>query len=414
MSAQLHIVNEDQRLRQVRGDGLDTSSVVSDAYEQAATEETLRRLRAIREGVTVLGIDATLRLSTLLSSITPQEAIPFFSETWVKADFSGGTTTLRPKPYRVIAMQETVQGGQIPFQYNSNTGELEAIGEYDGYDGTAWLIEVRYENPYVENHVGRAHGFRTSHFETYPPPHLAYVTELVEEARQKGARPDTVFRLGQGALGVPFAYEAGEIVDYQRAGGVGYAVIETESGGEVASFIPSDASLEGAYSVVEDDLSTTGAPPLKAPGVTVQKFEPLCVTTAEIGTPGTSDREAGQPVEVQGTNPPENQITFGTSPDFAEGQIIEIRVLTQDFDRTLRVESSETGTVTVIGEVPPMGQDDTAYVVPLASRAQGAKNWSISLSTPYKQQAPSSLIRNEIKRALPPGVPANISIESTA
>lgn len=402
MSAQLHIVDRDQRRRQVRGDGLDTSSIVSDAYDQAATEETLQRLRAIREGVTILGIDATLRLSTLLSSITPQEVIPFFSETWVEADFSGGTATLRPSPYRVIAVQESITGANVPFQYDRNTGQLAAQGQYSDYDGTAWLVEVRYENPYVENHVGRAHGFRTSHFDTYPPPHLAYVTELVEQARQEGARPNTALRLGQGALGVPFAYEAGEITRYEQDGGVSYAVIKTESGAEVASFVPTDAS---------PSLPDT---PLKAPGTSVEKFEPLCATAADVGTPGTSDREAGPPVEVQDTVPPQNQIIFAETPAFYDGQVIELRVLTQDLDRTLRVESSASGTVDVVGEVPPVGEGDVAYVVPVTSRAQGAKSWDITLSTPYAQQAPSPLIKREIKRALPPGVPASISIQPSS
>jgi hypothetical protein len=413
MSAQLHVLDEDRRLRQVRGDGIDTGSIVSDAYQQAATEETLRRLEAIREGVKVLGIDATLRLSTLFSSLTPGEAIPFFSESWVRVDFSGGEAELTPAPYRVVSVQETVEGGQIPFQYNSDDGTLGAIGTYTGYDGSAWVVEMRFANPYVENYLSQSHGLRAEHFPTYPPPHLSYVTELVEQARQKGARPKTILRLGQALLGVPFAYEGGIITDYRRKGGVGLAVIEDENGDKHGSFVPEDASLGGAYSVVEEDLSVMGSLPLKAPGTSVERFEPLCITEASVGSPGGSSRSAGAPVEVKDTFPADNEIEFHDPPGLSQGQVAELRVLTQDFDRTLRVESP--GTVTsVVGEVPPMGGEDAAYLIPVEGRATGAKDWSIQLESPYKRGAPKRRIREEIKRSLPPGAPATISIQSAS
>jgi hypothetical protein len=390
----LHHVDRDTRAARLSSVSIDFENYISDAYKALSDQQTLRVLRGLRHGVALAGIESSLRAAEWTTAVSPESGVPFQSRIWTLKEMSGGTATLDPAPYRIIGAR-TVAGTNFPLgqnvsmkevlientrwldvSYDASTGEIVAQGEDSGYDGRIWIPERRLENPAVPRNYAQGHRLRRSdHDGGYPPPHLFHLTRLVESVREEGVRPGHMFRAAQAAFGAPFAYAGGTILGYKQGDNWAWATIEMDDGTKTASFLPRDA--------------TGGEAALKPAGTEVRQFEPL-VTGGSPPTETTgTDRTHGTPMLVAGTTGSTNTVHLDGSdltnnnPGLSAGDRARIRVLSQDVDSFLVVESTSGLDITMRGEIPPIAADDWAYLSKRTSAASGPGEVSLSVSTPW-------------------------------
>jgi hypothetical protein len=438
MGPEVHIIDREERLQEISGVDADLSSFLSDVYQAIGTEETRDRLRALRQGVAIQGIEATLRASEILTSVAPRAAVPFRSRLWTPVSFSDGAAALDPAPYRILGVRDGIQAGEsrwLDVTYDPSTGTIQGQGDDAGIDGTFWVPEMRMANPYMASSVSNAHELSLRAIgPTYPPPHLAYLTTLIESVRQTGNLPRVELPLynqesetasawlpaspGQGSstalfwveggdgdinvlhidndppaslvdlamavAGVPFAYQRGKVTGYVHRDGLSWAKIETPYGNTIGSFLPRELD-------VSNSNLKTGA---------VNRFEPLLETsTSQTGAAG-SGQKAGPPVSVDTADPKSKTIVLEGSLSLSEGDRIILRNIQEGTRQTLRVVDSSDAIV-VEGELFAVTHEDAAYVEKIKSDPAGKNEWAISINTPLPK-TPVRIVRGALRRALPP------------
>lgn len=414
--AQFHIIDRDDRVRTLAGVSEDFGGYLSDAYDALSTPDTKTFLSALRHGTTLVGMETMLRTVEWASVASTTGSIPFRSKIWQVHTMSEGTLTLDPAPYRILGVRTSAAeegGATIPeagpidpedvlvtqtrwldVDYDSSTGTVTAQGSDSGYNGRVWVPEQRFENPAIRSHAAQSHNLRLHDLgPTYPPPHLFYLTRLVEQVRQDGLQPGRALQLAQAAYGVPFAYVGGTIDGYTAENGRAWARIDTGDG-IAASFLPNGAT--GA----EGDLLSAGT--------TVDAFDTLVTGATGLSVTSGQNRAFETPIAVDSTTPTSNTLHFTSDPGLSAGDALEFQILNSGYDSFLVVTATNANDVTVRGEVPPIAGADWAYVVPRSSSADGAGGGTITVSSPFSS-SPIDQVESILRDALPPTLSVSVS-----
>jgi hypothetical protein len=393
--SELHYIeSSSSRADSLRGFSVDTGNYISDTYDHLSDQETKRFLRALRHGVEIAGIEAGLRSSEIVTSLSPKDALPFSSKIWRKRSTENGAITLDPAPYRVVRVEDGIdQSNQIPHSYNNDTGVLTLDG--GNYSGEFWIVESRYKNKEAEQYiVDKYDAFEKWQFgPSYPPPHFLHFTRLFEEARQKGGRSYIAYRLASAALGVPFAYAPGTIREYNSQNGLRIAKIE--DGDKITgSFIPLSTSAEN----------------LKPVGTSVGAFEPLIQENGNEGLKHNGKaRQWSTPVLINSTEPRKEKITLDENVSLDLFDRVRLRLLSGDFQEIYLVRHSNGNDVYVEGEIPPVSSSEWAYLQMLNESASPQSDLQLDVPTPYPV-SDKEMVMSVLKAARYPGAKTSLNI----
>jgi hypothetical protein len=431
----LHHVNRDQRAADLAALSVDFQNYISDAYKSLAGAKTQRVLRALRHGVTLAGIESALRAAEWVTAVSPENGVPFKSRVWNTFEMENGVASLEGSPYRIIGARTSNGTSAQPAEevtmkdalinntrwldviHDRTNDEIIGVNNDSDYTGTIWVPEQRFANPAIRKYVAQAHQVRLSDIgANYPPPHLFYLTRLIEQARQQGLESDLPFKAAQAVFGAPFAYAGGTIEYYST----GYFTFDTDQEGDKVMISP-DASGSLTVAIIKTDdgdftasflpnSSTGGETELKDPGTTVQKYEPLVTGGSASSIPGGVDRQFGAPESVVSSDRSTNTLTLDTTTHgFSGGDRAALRVLNQDYKKFVVVESVTGADVTVRGEIGSISSSDWAYLAPRSTSAAGGGAATLSVSTPFPN-GDIDLVQDVITRIAPAPIAYSVSI----